>query len=345
MSETQPIEQGPSLQDAVLAMPDSAIDFEPTRDDLGRFSKAETQEAQAVEIKPDVKPEQELTADDAVEAVETEASNEPAEDVSNASENVDLGDYIEIPAAQDGEEPQRIELEEALKRYEQFDDLQTELENARAVQLPPVDWDQQAYQHVQTMQQYQDAIAQWQAANPIQAPSEELLNPNSENYDPELYAAQLQNARSLQQQHQQAAYQRQAALQQQQQRQAELDNVLWQRERAKILDFWPELEDQAAAIKAASDLEAAFGISPAVFDSLRNASAFKVIKAALAHHKSQKQSAGVAKEVKAKPRLVRSKGTDGRSSQQRAQQSAIKRHVQERSLDSAADAMAPFLLR
>lgn len=343
MSDTQPIEQGPSLQDAVLAMPDSAIDLGSPRDDLGRFAKAEVQEAEAVEVKPDGKPEPELTADEPVEAVEAEAANEPAETVNKDSEDVDLGDYIEIPASQEGEEPRRIKLEEALERYQQFDELQAELENIKSVKPPPVDWDQQAIQHVQTMQQYQDAIAQWQAANPVQAPSEELLNPNSEYYDPELYYAQMQNARVLQQQHEQANQQRHAALQQQQQRQAELENVQWQRERAKILDFWPELGDQAVAIQAASDLEAGFGISPAVFDSLRNADAFKVIKAALAFYNLERQSKGVAKEVKAKPKLVRSKGTDGRSSQQRAQQSAIKRHIQERSLDSAADALAPFI--
>lgn len=343
MSDTQPIEQGPSLQDAVLAMPDSAIDLGSPRDDLGRFAKAEVQEAEAVEVKPDGKPEPELTADEPVEAVEAEAANEPAETVNKDSEDVDLGDYIEIPASQEGEEPRRIKLEEALERYEQFDELQAELENVKSFQPPPVDWDQQAIQHVQTMQQYQDAIAQWQAANPVQAPSEELLNPNSEYYDPELYYAQMQNARVLQQQHEQANQQRHAALQEQQQRQAELENVQWQRERAKILDFWPELGDQAVAIQAASDLEAGFGISPAVFDGLRNANAFKVIKAALAFYNLERQSKGVAKEVKAKPKLVRSKGTDGRSSQQRAQQSAIKRHMQERSLDSAADALAPFI--
>ena len=343
MSDTQPIEQGPSLQDAVLAMPDSAIDLGSPRDDLGRFAKAEVQEAEAVEVKPDGKPEPELTADEPVEAVEAEAVNEPAETVNKDSEDVDLGDYIEIPASQEGEEPRRIKLEEALERYQQFDELQAELENVKSVKLPPVDWDQQAIQHVQTLQKYQDAIAQWQAAIPVQEPSEELLNPNSEYYDPELYYAQMQNARVLQQQHEQANQQRHAALQQQQQRQAELENVQWQRERAKILDFWPELGDQAVAIQAASDLEAGFGISPAVFDSLRNADAFKVIKAALAFYNLERQSKGVAKEVKAKPKLVRSKGTDGRSSQQRAQQSAIKRHMQERSLDSAADALAPFI--
>ena len=343
MSDTQPIEQGPSLQDAVLAMPDSAIDLGSPRDDLGRFAKAEVQEAEAVEVKPDGKPEPELTADEPVEAVEAEAVNEPAETVNKDSEDVDLGDYIEIPASQEGEEPRRIKLEEALERYEQFDELQAELENVKSVKPPPVDWDQQAIQHVQTLQKYQDAIAQWQAAVPVQAPSEELLNPNSEYYDPELYYAQMQNARVLQQQHEQANQQRHAALQEQQQRQAELENVQWQRERAKILDFWPELGDQAVAIQAASDLEAGFGISPAVFDSLRNADAFKVIKAALAFYNLERQSKGVAKEVKAKPKLVRSKGTDGRSSQQRAQQSAIKRHMQERSLDSAADAIAPFI--
>jgi len=343
MSDTQPIEQGPSLQDAVLAMPDSAIDLGSPRDDLGRFAKAEVQEAEAVEVKPDGKPEPELTADESVEAVEAEAVNEPAETVNKDSENVDLGDYIEIPAFQEGEEPRRIKLEEALERYQQFDELQAELENVKSVKLPPVDWDQQAIQYVQTLQKYQDAIAQWQAAIPVQEPSEELLNPNSEYYDPELYYAQMQNARVLQQQHEQANQQRHAALQQQQQRQAELENVQWQRERAKILDFWPELGDQAVAIQAASDLEAGFGISPAVFDSLRNANAFKVIKAALAFYNLERQSKGVAKEVKAKPKLVRSKGTDGRSSQQRAQHKTIKRHFQERSLNSAADAIAPFI--
>lgn len=343
MSDTQPIEQGPSLQDAVLAMPDSAFDLESPRDDLGRFAKAEVQEAEAVEVKPNEKPEPELTADEPVEAVEAEAANEPAETVNKASEDVDYGDYIEIPASQEGEKPRRIKLEEALERYEQFDELQAELENVKSVQPPPVDWDQQAIQHVQTMQQYEDAIAQWQAANPVQAPSEELLNPNSEYYDPDVYYAQMQNARVLQQQHEQANQQRHAALQQQQQRQAELENVQWQRERVKILDFWPELGDQAAAIKAASDLEAGFGISPAVFDSLRNAGAFKVIKAALAFYNLERQSKGVAKEVKAKPKLVRSQGTDGRSSQQRAQHKTVERHFQERSLDSAADALAPFI--
>ena len=343
MSDTQPIEQGPSLQDAVLAMPDSAIDLGSPRDDLGRFAKAEVQEAEAVEVKPNEKPEPELTADEPVEAVEAEAVNKPAETVNKDSEDVDLGDYIEIPASQEGEEPRRIKLEEALDRYEQFDELQAELENVKSVKPPPVDWDQQAIQHVQALQKYQDAIAQWQAAIPVQEPSEELLNPNSEYYDPELYYAQMQNARVLQQQHEQANQERHAALQEQQRRRDELDDVRWQRERAKILDFWPELGDQAVAIQAASDLEAGFGISPAVFDSLRNANAFKVIKAALAFYNLERQSKGVAKEVKAKPKLVRSKGTDGRSSQQRAQHKTIKRHFQERSLNSAADAIAPFI--
>ncbi len=102
MSETQPIEQGPSLQDAVLAMPDSVIDLGSPRDDRGRVAKAEVQAAEAVEVKPDGKSEPESTADEPVEAVEAEAANEPAETVNKDSEDVDLGDYMEIPASQKG---------------------------------------------------------------------------------------------------------------------------------------------------------------------------------------------------------------------------------------------------
>lgn len=317
-AETPTVEpQMMTVDDAVLAMPDidSMEQGLPDRGDDGQFrSREPVQEAEATEVKP--------------ETAEKDETEQAAED--------DI-DYIELEA-EEGQEPTRIKLEDAVERYQKFEQIQAELENAKQTQLPPTDWDQQALQHVQAMQQLNDTIEQWQYLNPIQDP-----DPSLALEDPEQFYALTQQAQHLRGQHQQAQLARQQAQQQLQARQDQLDNVLWEREKAKIFENHPQLQDQAVVLEVTKDLGKHYGIDAETVNELRNHKAWNIIMDALAHRKALGQREVVAKAVKAKPRLVKSQARDGSTPKQRAQSQARDRLAQSGSIADAAEALDAFL--
>lgn len=339
-AEPQPEFQPMSIADAVDIMPDidALENGTPPRGDDGRFQGKEqpVQEAEAEEVKAET--------DDQVDEEKKKAAEgeEPAEQGS-AEDDID---YIEIAAAEEGGEPERIKLEDAVASHHRVKELEQELENVQNAQpeLPPTDWDDLTVQSIQKLQQYDDAIAQWEFANEVQEPNEVLLDETSDYYNPQLYFAQLRYAQNLKAQREDAKSKRAEAQKLINDRQQELNDTLWKREKAKIQEFWPEVvESPAAAIQVAKDLQANYGVPAAEFDNLRNASAYAIIKDALAYRKAQGQQAKVVKAVKAKPRLVKSSARDGTTPKQQAQNAARSRLAKSGSLADAADALGDFL--
>ncbi len=313
-----------SVHDAAQMLDIDALEGAQPRSENGQFKARESdqvQEAEATEVKADdVKP---------AEVEEPEQADETPED--------DF-DYIEMDATEEGAEPERIKVDDALAAYRERDDLKQQLEQAKQAQPTPVDWDKQAVEHVQAMQQLDDVIQQWQFANPINDP-----DPAMALEDPEQYYALVQQANQLRQNHAQAQQAREHAQREAKQRQDQLDNVMWEREKAKIYENWPEMQQQGYALEVYKDVEAHYGIKPEVLEDVRTAQAWSVIKDALAHRKAQGQQKAVVKAVKSKPRLVKAKARDGTNSKQRAQSQAQNRLAQTGSIADAADALKAFL--
>lgn len=326
---TPTADQGPSLSDAVLHMPDDALDLGQERDDIGRWKAKEPKEPEVIEAEATPVEDQPEAAEDSEPEEQKAEPEQPVED--------DEGDYIELEA-EDGAEPTRIKLEDAVERYQKYEELQAKLEEKQATELPPTDWDQQAVEHVQSMQALRNTIEQWAQLNPVQYPDESMILE-----DPDAYYAQLQYARNLDAERQHAAQMYQQAQAIEQQKQQELETVQWRREEAKILERHPHLSSKAARFELAKDLEAHYGVSPSDLNEVRNSKAYDIIVDALAYRKSQGQREVVAKAVKPKPKLVRSQARDGRNPAQRQHASAMKRLQTEQSRDAAAEAIGMLL--
>jgi hypothetical protein len=315
----------------------------PPRDDKGRFT---ARNAANDDVADDDAREPLANGHDP--APDDDEDDEPIaaqDDDAEPAEGDDDQDWIELPGENEGDEPTRLALQDVVDGYNRSKELQTELENVKTAAPPPVDYEQQVDRMLGQYRELGKHIQDWQMANPVRPPAESMINPASPDYNPELYYAQLEHARSLHQQHQHAKQALEAAQAEEQQHMAELERTRWAREEAKIFEAHPHLKAESERLKLAADLEAEYGIDVETLQSIRDSRAFNLMIDALAHRKSQKATdadkAKVAKAVRAKPKLVRqTKGRDSAKPQQRRAANAMKNLQRSGSLDDAADVIA-----
>jgi hypothetical protein len=314
-----------SIASAVASMPDieSLEQGLPDRGDNGQFKARPP-----LQEEPSHEPEE-------TEAPEPEADQEVDAAAKPAEGDAEEIDYVELPG-DEGEEPTRIKLEELVERYNGYEQLQEEIENVRQASVPPEDYDQYIDQSVQMYGQLENAIGQWLHLNQVQAPDESLLQS-----DPDLYAAQLQHARALNGQRQDALAKLEQVKNLQAQEQERLESARWAREQRKIVQDWPELRTEAVMRSVMEDLESNYGVDAQTLAGIRDARAWRLIKDAIAYRKSQATAKKVAKAVTAKPKLVRSRGSA--PPQQRARSDAMSRLSRTGSIDDAADAIGHLL--
>lgn len=332
-----------SYEDAVLAMPDlladDPVDVDPatgyarrnetTRDlDTGKFA--------AKEAKAEDKP------------AEAKAKEEPAE-----PEAVDQSDddYIELPPEKEGEQPVRHKLDDVVEGWQRAKALETELAETKARVNSSTPLPNEIEEHLTELAKARTAVVNeakaWARVNQPVAPNQELVNPASPNYNPELFHGQLQEYQRQLAQHRQVAARVKEYEDQNKAEQEALRASKLSREVAKVKEFWPEvLTDEKTRIEAKKSLLEFYGIDDALLDSEVTADNrfYKLAKDALAFRAMQGKQAEAVKAVKAKPKLIQAQARSQPTNSKTAKfNESYKALAESGSLEDAANALEGFL--
>ena len=332
MSEMMNIEHQGTVSSAVDLMPDidelerKNGDRDRDRDDVGRFKAAQEDAGK--------------DADHETPEAKTDDGKEPAKEVEAADDEDD--DYFELPPAAEGEEPQRLKASEVFEGYQKAQELQAELANVRATTPPPVDYDRAIMEAVEHGSQYLQGLRQVEQMLQPFEPNQELINPNSPNYDPEAYFAQTQYSQSQRQQHAQVQAERQRVEQEIHQRTEAVERARFAREQQKLMQLWPELREEAKQRELTDNASRFYGLDQETINSVHDSRFYAVLKDALAFRSQSAAKETAVKVVKAKPKLVRGKARSGNPNQRRSQE-GMQRLSASGSLDDAADALDGLL--
>lgn len=325
---TQPIEQDSSLAGAVGAMPD--IEALERGQSVDRGANGQFQARNAVEQQQEEG-----------EPAKVETEQKPVE--AKAEEAAEEDDYIELPGEGEGAEPTRIKLTDALERYHAFEKVQAELAEAKQAQPPPEHYEQAIVKAHEGATQYLAGLKQIEQWMQPPRPDMDLVNPQSPNYNPELYYQQLVQAERI--------TQLRATMRQEAERvekeAAETNRLVLEarmhREKAEAQKLWPELADPATRSKIVDEFSRAYKFTPDEVKAIADHRVLSVIKDALAYRASLAKKETAVKVVTAKPKLVRGQARNSQTGKQAAFASASDRLSRSNSLDDAADAIGALL--
>jgi len=256
----------------------------------------------------------------------------------------DDDDYIELPPEEEGKEPTRLKLNEVLTGYREAQALKSQVEQYRAQSGITPDVEKIVVQSQQARQQYIATANELFALMQPKLPSDELVNPYSPHYNPELYHQQFSQAKALIQARHQMKADADRVAQEHAAHEAELNLVKLSRVAREVVEIAPELKDPKAVQKFYSDVESAYGFSSKELDAIGDARVVRVLKDALAGRQSKATAETVKKAVSAKPKLVRSAARQAPANGKRANLSnALERLSQTGSLDDGARAIEALL--
>jgi hypothetical protein len=240
-----------------------------------------------------------------------EAKEERAEPEVETKAEDPVEDVIEVPG-EEGQEPTRYTLKEAVEALQgrQAFEAQKDQVYAQVVQRAQQEAGQlyaQARQYTQGVQHQLQAVLQ--VIQPPQPPDLSMLNPQSQNYNPDQYHlafAQFQQAgmRYQQVQHMAQALGERVTQQQLWEEEQRLDGEL-----VRLQKAWPDFGVPERQEAFAKDMQREYGYSPEELDaSLTDHRNALVARDALAYRALKKGASAVKEQVqKAAPKLVRSK--------------------------------------
>lgn len=336
MSDTQlpPNANDGTIEGAVAALSDTAvgdlISFDdaanrdaglPPPDDMAKL--ADKREAEKLQPRtPDGKFAKPETA--------PQAEVEPAAETSEAAE-----EFFEfVPEGAD--KPERVPAKDVFDGWQEAKALRTELEQARRVQPPPVEWDRQMMQTVQERTRLVQTLQQLEHLALPPEPDLSLIDENSPLYDPGAYQRQATAYKAAQTRLSEFRNLRSAHEQQQQQEQNALLEARKAREQGKLLDLWPEIRNPATQRQVVDDAARFYGLTQQDFETTYDSRLYAILKDALAYRAGQSQRQAAVKVVRSVPKLVKAQARDNRAPAQRVQAQAMQRLAQSGTVEDAA---------
>lgn len=217
-------------------------------------------------------------------------------------------DLIEFEGP-DGQ-PIQLTLQDAIAAYTERNDLTQKVQQLNQRQaLMPQEVEQALLVTAQARHQLLAEVDQLQATYKPQPPSRELLDKTSQNYDPDLFAAQLQDYERGMQWLQQVDAQKQQQIQSLQREQATLQQATIARGRQELQQLWPEVQSDPAIKQGLAELLVHVGLDPATaLSNVTDPRAYLVLKYAMQGLKAEAQAKGQLRAVKSTPRLIRGAG-------------------------------------
>ena len=233
---------------------------------------------------------------------------EEGEDVKTDPAAEPAADLIEFEGP-DGK-PIQLSLADAISAYTERNDLTQKIAKLSQSQaLMPQEVEAALLQTAQTRHQLLAEVDQLQATYKPQPPSRELLDKTSQNYDPDLFAAQLQDYERGMQWLQQIDQTKQQQKQILEREQSALHQATIARGRQQLQQVWPEVLTDQETQKGLAELLQHVGLDPATaLSTVTDPRAYLVMKYAMQGLKAEAQAKGQLKAVKSTPRLVKGAG-------------------------------------
>ena len=268
--------------------------------------------------------------EEAATPVEEPATEEAAEDVETDEPEADEADgeedtsEEEIEASGEEEDPifevtlpggekSEIPLSELAAGYSRLEDYKQktaalanerrEFQQSKDAELAEVK---------QYEQQLRNTLEFYQQLNPVgQEPPRSMLNPNSQDYNPEEYLRLKADFDDRVQSYQQTAQRLSYVQQQEQMRQQEAMKETTQREQAKLREVWPELFAEDANVQTAartaliSGLQTHYGVDQETIAQVLDHRFYALAKDALAYRAMKQDAPKVTAKLKVKPKVVK----------------------------------------
>lgn len=275
------------------------------------------------------------------ESAETTKESKPADDAAGEADDEDYLE-LEIPG-EDGKEPtrERHKVSDVFAGFQRAKELEAELEQAKTRAPLSADVEVEIEGLISERSRYVEALQAWSHLNQPRAPSRDLINPQSNNYNPELYYQQMQAFDEIQANHAKVREEIERVQKQNEEKQNALLGSRMKREQAKLAEIWPELvKDKAVAQKFVADLEKLYGVDGETIKSVSDHRFYALAKDALAFRAAQAAKKEAARVVLAKPKLVRANARSSNNSKATAFQGAMGKLSHSHSLDDAAAAIA-----
>lgn len=233
-----------------------------------------------------------------------EAQAEPAAAVEPAPEE---DDYFEFPEEEEGKGPRKVKLDEVLAAYEELPKLKGELENARKSAPPPADYTTALHDIVQQRSKYLEGLEVISQIIQPRDPSIEMLNSQSQHYNPDGYYAAKQRADQDRQMLANINAEKDKATKAQDEQNGILLKAAIAREKEALSNAWPEFKSNPDATMndTGRKLIEAYGFTPQEFNSIADHRQFLVIRDALAFRALKAKEAEAVKVVRQKPKLVK----------------------------------------
>ena len=300
------------IADRIGQLPGSILDIEETEQAPGDAPSQEDEAAPEAEedSPPEQKPEEAEAGDEEEKETDTDEKPEAEEEQEekpdeSASEEDEPVYEVTLP---DGE-TQEVPVSELASGYLKAREAETTKAEAAEVRR---DYERRVQELPQLVQQatqerenhLAQQIQQWAEMNPIgEPPPAQMLDPNSDDYNPDRYHYEMRQYEERKQKAQQAAQQLQQIAEQReaQRRQHEAQ------EREKLKAAWPELlEDgakQEAFIKQANEH---FGLSPEEIRGINDHRHFLILRDAIGYREMKAKAPDVRAKAKApKPKPVK----------------------------------------
>lgn len=277
-----------------------------------------------------------------------EAENQAAGEGDNAGAEggEDDEDYFELPPEKEGAEPTRLKASEVFDGYQRSKSLETELTELKSKSAAmPVEHEKATQELLTQMGNYQQAVKQFAAMQEGKEPDLALLDETSDKYNPALYAQQKQASEHSKAAAAAAKTELERVETEMMQHQRQLASARFEREQAKLKEFWPELVgNETEQARVMSEALKHYGITREDFNQLIDHRHYKVLKDALAYQTAAARTQVAVKIVKAKPKLVKGSARATTTAKDAQHQDAMTRLGQDpTSIDHAADALDRFL--
>lgn len=330
VEQQTPAEVGnPLSMDNAAALMGKALNPGPDRGTNGQFqAKAPAEEAP----KDDAKVV-DLKTGKPAEAAKTEAVEEEDDDPE-----------FEI-AAEEGKEPVRRKLSQLWEGFERAEKLSKELEEVKtSAQRIPAEYTTQLEETVKTRGDYIKGLEAIARMIQPQRPSLEMLNPNSDKYDPDSYYqmarkfdADVENLRRVR-----------AGIDEETRRQDAEKDVLTKaataRELEKLKAAWPEFDkDVKVRETVAKEMAENYGFSLEEINAITDHRQLLVVRDAMELRALKAKQADAVKVVRAKPTLVKGAARSTTDSKAAARSNAMAELHQTGSMAAAAKALAGLI--
>lgn len=331
VEQQTPAEVGtPLSMDNAAALMGKALNPGPDRGTNGQFqAKTPAEEAPKDETKV-----VDLKTGKPAESAKTEA---PAEE--------DDDPEFEIAAEEEGKEPVRRKLSQLWEGFERAEKLSKELEDVKtSAQRVPAEYASQIEETVKARGDYIKGLEAIGRMIQPQRPSLEMLNPNSDKYDPDSYYqmarkfdADVENLRRVR-----------AGLDEETRRQDAEKDVLTKaataRELEKLKAAWPEFDkDVKVRETVAKEMAENYGFSLEEINAITDHRQLLVVRDAMEFRALKAKQADAVKVVRAKPTLVKGAARSTTDSKAAARSNAMAELHQTGSMAAAAKALAGLI--